>query len=293
MGIERRPRPVAFVHLPKAAGTTLHGILMRQYPADRTLILDVQRPGYRETLDAITERQKATALCLRGHMPFGLHSITGREFACITVLRDPVRRFISKYRNLARRPERALEMGFPLERLGSLEDFITMQVERNAMNFQTRMIAGWVDLEAPLFPYAEPVPDEALARAQANIEQYFTVAGLVEKFDESVALMQLALGWSPVRYARRNVAPGAGSSPGPGGGVQDRLSERIRSLNHLDVQLVAFATARLEHQMQAAGEEFTRALAGIRRRSGMLSRLQGLARSMGLGRMAPLARRFR
>lgn len=286
-GSNPTPRPVAFVHIPKAAGTTLHGILARQYSAGHTLILDVQRPGYRRHLDAVTEQQWASALCLRGHMPFGMHRRTGRDFAYVTVLRDPVTRIVSKYRNLKRRPERAREMAFPLDRLETLEDFIALQGERNAMNFQTRMLAGWVEPDAPLFPYPQPLPDEALDLAKANIEKHFAVVGLQERFVESVALMQLALGWRQVGIPRRNAAP-AGSDR-----YDLAVHDEIRELNHLDQALVVYAAQRLDEQIAAAGEDFERALMGIKSRSRVAENLQKFVRGSGLRRVGSLVRKLR
>lgn len=282
-------RAVAFVHIPKAAGSTLHAVLARQYAPDRTLIFDLQRPQSRRMIADLTPLQKERVLCLRGHMPYGMHRLIEREVSYITVLRDPVRRINSKYRNLVRRPQRALEMGFPLERLATLEDFLDLQVERCAMNFQTRLIAGSVDPERPLFPYPEPVPDSALQTAIGNIERHFAVAGLVERFDESVVLMKQAFGWGPLFYARRNVDQGAKGRPDRG--IPEPVADRIRELNSLDCQLVDYVAARLDRQIQAAGEAFRADLGRTRRAGRVLFSLQKLSRNPPVKRAWSLMRR--
>ncbi|MBU2500393.1 sulfotransferase family 2 domain-containing protein [bacterium] len=271
----QQTRPVVFVHIPKAAGSTLHAILAREYPRSRTVICDLHRPDAPEVLASLTPDRTDGALCFRGHMPYGLDRFIGRECDYITILRDPVQRTVSKYHNLVRRPERAEEMGIPAGRLKSLEAFLDFQQERNALNFQTRLISGWVDFQHPLSPYPEPLPDEALRRAQANLEDHFLVAGLQERFDESVVLMKRALGWGRVAYPRRNVDFSRPRQDGPG--LPGGLAERIRQLNHLDLQLVAFVGERLERRIGAEGEDFQADLERTRRLGGILHSLQRIA----------------
>lgn len=283
-------RPLAFVHVPKAAGSTLHAILARRYPAERTLIFDLQRPDAGRMIAGLTAEQKERVQCLRGHMPYGIHRLIGRDAAYVTVLRDPVRRIVSKYRNLVRRPRRALELGLPPDRLRTLEDFLDLQVERNAMDFQTRLIAGRLDLDAPLAPYREPVPAEALKTALDNLERDFVVAGSVERFDETVILMKQAFGWGPVSYARRNVDPRRAADPGRE--IPEALAGRIRELNSLDVQLVAEVARRLEARIATAGEDFQADLARLRRTGRILYALQQVPRKLGAKRARDLVRRI-
>ena len=271
----QQTRPVVFVHVPKAAGSTLHAILAREYPRSRTVICDLHRPDAPAVLASLTPDRTDDALCFRGHMPFGLDGFIGRECDYLTILRDPVKRTVSKYHNLVRRPNRAEEMGIPLGRLKSLDDFLDFQQERNALNFQTRLISGWVDFHHPLSPYAEPLPDQALERARSNLENHFLVAGLQERFDESVVLMKRALGWGRVAYPRRNVDLTRPRPEGPG--LPGALADRIRQLNHLDLQLVAFAGERLERRITEAGEDFQADLERTRRLGGILHSLQRMA----------------
>ncbi len=63
-----------FLHLPRAAGTTVHLLLDRLFPAEE--IYSVASPemlrSYR-AFTALPEPERAKIRVLRGHMPFGIH----------------------------------------------------------------------------------------------------------------------------------------------------------------------------------------------------------------------------
>jgi hypothetical protein len=64
-------------------------------------------------------------------------------------------------------------------------------------NVQCKFIAGAV--------YAEPCTAEICERAKENLVRYFSVAGLLERFEESLALMKLRFGWTLKNYSSFNV----------------------------------------------------------------------------------------
>ncbi len=265
----KTPVPVAFVHIPKAGGTTLHSILDRQYPKETDIRCDMQIPGVLERMLALTPEQRARALCIRGHMPYGTHCYMDQQVRYITMLRDPVKRVISKYRNILRNPQRALDLNFPTANVGDLETFTAMQVERNAMNFQTRMLAGYLDLADPVPPFP-PLPDDALAKAMAHIQQDFAVVGVMERFDESLVLMKRELGWGNLNYARQNVGY-RGPSPQK---MPSATEDRLRELNHLDDQLYQYALQELDRQVAAQGPDFQAEVERTRNRAARVHSLQ-------------------
>lgn len=279
-------KAVAFVHIPKAGGSTLHRIIDRQYPRRTILRLDMQRSDWPAVIAGISEKQKQEALCLRGHMPYGVHKFIARETRYITILRDPVKRFVSKYKNLLREPERAPELGIPLDRLGTLEDFTAFQVERNAMNFQTRMIAGYLDLANPLPPYP-PLPADALEVALRNIERDFAVVGIMERFDESLVLMKQALGWGTLLYARQNVSY-QGLKPAQ---IPQETLDLIRAHNSLDDEMYRWARAELDRKIEEAGAEFHADLRRTRNLSGLVFAAQQVYNKPPVKKLRSLARK--
>ena len=93
---------VIFLHIHKAAGTTLHRIIERQYPPDQIWSFD-ERHDF-EAFRALSEAQKEEIRMLRGHMIFGLHEFMPRPCIYVTLLRDPVERVLSFYNYIRRNP---------------------------------------------------------------------------------------------------------------------------------------------------------------------------------------------
>jgi hypothetical protein len=79
--------------------------------------------------------------------------------------------------------------------------------------------------------------------AKRNIEEHFSLAGLSERFDESLALMAILLGWDwTPSYEKLNV-----SSNKPEKVQIDASTRRsIEQANPLDVELYAWAKLRFE-----------------------------------------------
>lgn len=85
---------LAFVHIPKTAGTTLHKVISHQYPREKIFIHhDTQGPPSAE-LAARIESQGCEVIM--GHFSVGLHEFIP-SLRYVTCLRDPVPRLLSHY----------------------------------------------------------------------------------------------------------------------------------------------------------------------------------------------------
>lgn len=218
---------LAFVHIEKAAGTTLIHILRRNF---FLRYLDV-RPLTRESPGVLTARDLRGSLrlnpflrCIAGHSikPFGdLHEVYPR-MRYVTVLRDPIDRYLSQFRYWNRK----LSKGWAFER------FLEHKLSHN---FQTRKIAG----------------SEDLGLAKQILRERFMLVGLVEEFDEFLLLLRDRL--APSRfdpyYHMKNVGGESRSD------VDDRFApfrDAIESNNRLDIELYRFARDELM-PLQRAG----------------------------------------
>ncbi len=198
------PGPLLFVHIPKTAGQTVVQILRNQYPGafarvDPHAEQDPDRP---ELQGELREAERAGSRVIVGHFPFGVGRWLEGPCRYVTFLRDPVDRVISRYYYLIDNPETphyAVLRGSS----GGLEEALDLQPQFR--NWQTRVMAG-TDPDGRYDPRA-PCTDETLARAKDNLERCAAV-GLTERFDESLVLMKLALGWSTPAYVRRNTTKG-------------------------------------------------------------------------------------
>ena len=261
-----RPNLLIFLHIPKNAGTTLVHVIRRQYPKQTVFWFSYDRPELISEFEAMDEKERGELLCLGGHIPFGIHE----EFkdipaTYITMLRDPVARFISEYGQLLRVP-RIGSWKPPEERLESLGDFLDYRIETNAMDVQTRFISGYMPPPGALPPF-EPLPEDALVRAKDNLRKNFLVTGITQRFDESLLLMKRRLDWkSHIFYARQNTAPQVASYSD----IPTELLERIIEHTRIDSELVCFAEGLLDEAIAAEGDAFQEELGKLHRVNHML-----------------------
>jgi hypothetical protein len=236
MNRDGRPEGVLiYVHLPKAGGTTLNRVIEAEYPVSRIYCID---PAYHaranRRLRATPDSRLQEYDAFIGHMPFGLHERLERKARYITVFRDPVARMISAYR-FARsyriHPRHKLASGTSL--LGFLE-----AIGRH--NVQTGLLAGT--------PLGTEVDGQALERAISNLDRHFVVAGLTERFDETLALLKLRFAWKIEQLGDFNVTS---PSRAPKERVPDEDKRQIAEWNALDVKLYDLAKTRFEKEISA------------------------------------------
>lgn len=103
----------------------------------------------------------------------------------------------------------------------TLEDFVRRLPRENV---QTKMIAG-VDYDAPCTV-------ETLLKAKEKL-QHFSVVGLTERFEESLALMKLRFGWNLKSYSSFNVTHTRPKKRDLPQSTLDLIAER----NRVDIEL--------------------------------------------------------
>lgn len=265
----QQDRAVIFVHVPKAAGSTLRWIMDRQYTVQSVYRCDMHLyPSAFDEFRDMPEDERAKIRCLIGHLPYGVHEYLAVPASYVTVLRDPVDRFLSEYMYLRKKKWVAEQLDVDDREVESLEAYVDMQVRRNAMNFQTRQISGRVDFEHGSPPFDESLSEDALETAKENLEKEFTVVGLQERFDESLLLMKRAFGWGNVCYLKKNVT----SRPVLRNDISSRARNLIERHNELDAQLVEFARKRFKEQVLEYGPGFERDLRDFEKKNGRYTR---------------------
>jgi hypothetical protein len=257
-----------FFHIHKTGGQTLAGVIHRQYPRGAVRDIWLQRP---ETIDeflALPEGERAKLRALTGHMPFGFHRYLPQGARYVTLLRDPVKRFLSEYRHLCDLPEEWGVWRPPEACLESVDSYLDYVVSNNMCNVQTGMVGGFVKPEDR--PPLAPLPADALETAKHNLENDFAVVGATERFDESLVLMQQIFGWTKsIHYMRRNVRE-THTLRRP---VTEATLERIREGLAWDVELVAHGARLLDDRIRQAGDTLEAPLRKLRRVNAHLERL--------------------
>jgi len=236
-------RAVIFLHVGKTGGSTLQRILYRHFPVSDRLLVKASpripgRPAREDTLRvfaSLSPHEQARPGLIEGHLIYGIHELIPRPSTYITLLRDPIALTISQYGYVCRTPTHPLHAD--ATRLGSLDAYVRSGLSLETDNSQTRAISG--DITAPFAGCSA----DMLERAKDHLRTSFSLAGLTEAFDASLAVLQGVFGWSKLWYSPVNAAP---RPPAP---VAPSTQRFLEAQNRFDLELHAWAGDRLREQV--------------------------------------------
>ncbi|WP_413171246.1 sulfotransferase family 2 domain-containing protein [Anabaena azotica] len=230
---------IIFLHIPKAGGTTINGIINQQYRKNCTFRFDGIENRYK--LAELEQYQRSKLKLIRGHFAFGLHEFLSCPAKYFTLLRNPVSRTISHYNYLCRSSslpnhEKVKEM--------SLKNYILSDLSNN--NLQTKMLFGLSNVPA----YSD---EEILTTVKQNLENQFSVVGLVERFDETLFFLKQAFNWRVPLYIQQNITP---QHQHIQNNVDNNIIDIIKEKNSLDLELYEYAQKQFEHQIAESKKDF-------------------------------------
>ena len=239
MAVANAAEALIFLHVPKSAGTTLNRLIEWEYPLFEMYSVDpVLFRWSRARLWRLPQRRLKRFRVFKGHMPFGLHKILPQPATYITVMRGAVERVISAYYFMSNYKLHPNYWKFRREDW-TLEDFVRRSPRENV---QTKMIAG--------ADYDAPCTAEILAEAKDNL-RYFSLVGLTERFEESLALMKLRFGWKLESYSSFNVTRTRPKKRDLPQSTLDLIAER----NRFDIELYECAAKLFEEAIDKNAAE--------------------------------------
>lgn len=257
-----------FMHIPKTAGTTLIQIIEQHFDEAEIarwlypfLLLDKPPAFFREHR------------YFHGHVEHAvMSSFLPRPPVVMTMLRDPVERYLSQFGNhqrvsLSEIPDTTSEVlnefkNTSLRRMVYDPPEILIPLSLNYQNMQAKMFAFELSAEAnkPLQELGmfrqsrtDVIPTPTLRQTQQRLHE-FAFVGLSERFQESLFLLAYTFGWPPtVEYQSYGIA-NQGQRP-----HQDELEigllGEIYNQNSLDRQLYDYAQRVFESRFEQMGHE--------------------------------------
>ena len=225
---------LAFVHIEKAAGTTLNHILRSNYLFKHVDVRPLSRSSQQvfrpdDLLKII--RVNPYLKCIAGHSlcPAQRLSQFGWQLNYITLLRDPISRYLSQF----------LYWHDKLNYNITFEYFLTRQ---HSFNLQTKKIAGTANLD----------------KAKAIIAKQFFLVGIVERFDEFLVMLKKKLNGLRFEpgYQRQNTARRSSQRAKGLGLIKDKYRSEIMERNRIDLELYNYVqNFIIPQQMDAYGPE--------------------------------------
>jgi hypothetical protein len=224
-------RPIAFCHIPKTGGTSLHQFIASAYGTE--LVSEhIDSENYSTAISA-----SARYGAIIGHFWFRPGEILDPSRLNITVLRDPIDRILSHF-YFSRRldttihpsaPERFMD--FPTYAVSELSSVLSV-----TSNFQTRLLAP---LGLPQTAI-NPSDNDLLLAAQRSIDSFDFVGIFPELEDAATCIAGLARISTGNEIPRENVTrvrPRIAE-------ISDVVRKRLERLNELDSELYSYAARR-------------------------------------------------
>lgn len=241
---------IIFLHIPKAAGSTIHKILERHYSFFRRYLVGSDIAGDMGKFKNFSEKKRNSYDLIRGHLSFGLEGFISRPVKYFTIVRNPLERLYSHYNYVRRTSNHYLNE----HSLNGFKNYIEKANPMEMANGQVRMISGaGGNIHKPTTLECDR---KMLEKAKENIEKYFSLVGIDKYFDESLILLKKEFGWKNICYISQNVTGKEKKKTI----FDDETLKRVKELNELDYELYSYAEKLFEEKIKTYDGDFKKDL---------------------------------
>ena len=254
--------PLIFTHMPKTGGMSMFASLSEYYGSR---IADMYNISAYEAKQAPAEDfLKDPSMCIyAGHFPFGLHEWLARPSCYMAMVRNPVDRLVSLYQYSI---QYRLHIRNMRETTG--KSYKEVFADKDAADFYRDFLpwvkapetfSGFLSSNSPEIDNGmvrrfsgyglnpEPCPKEALEQAKDNIDQYYSVVGLLEQYAETVGMLRSAFGWNLTEFHINKSTEQSRKSTK----LKSDARKRIKAKNPLDIALYDWLVKRFEKTSQS------------------------------------------
>lgn len=235
---------IFFIHVPKAAGTSLLKVVRENYEKNNLYQINGSNiDSSSREIRGLSFFQKRRLKVVYGHMAYGWHKqFTHRKFEYITILRDPVDRIISHYFYVRRMPNHYLYETVMKNNM-SLSDYVESGISPELDNGQVRQLYGY---EFPQRPYTfgdapfQSCAEGMLDTVKERLINKFAYVGTQDRFQRAIDILAKKYQWDNYLQTSENVT--AGRPLKDEISLSDRAS--IEERNKLDIELFEFVNDR-------------------------------------------------
>jgi hypothetical protein len=215
-----------FLHIPKTAGTSFNAILTSQFAPEE--ICPFPYEGFTNALRQTPSEALMKYRLMQAHCKYSIFRLLPRPPIFITMLRDPIQRFISTYHHILRDSTHQLHKTVARGAL-PLHEFVKHSSSQIIHNQMVRRLASG----------AESLGEQAqLEVAQSRLSE-MAFFGLTERFEDSIKVLGGTFGWHINTLPHLNAAP----SKHTYAAISDEVLDDIRMANSLDAALYEFGKA--------------------------------------------------